>query len=99
MASVRAAAGPSPSAGVIPEAWKCSAPASTADQSSDAGSSRANAEPARSYTTRIVRRAQLLYEIPERGDRLIAATAAELDLPLITRDNTIADAAGVDVIW
>jgi PIN domain nuclease of toxin-antitoxin system len=50
-------------------------------------------------TTEIVRRAQTLFAIPERGDRLIAATAAELDLPLVTRDPTIAAAAGVDVIW
>jgi predicted nucleic acid-binding protein len=50
-------------------------------------------------TTDIVRRAQTLFAIPERGDRLIAATAAELDLPLVTWDPTIAAAAGVDVIW
>ena len=50
-------------------------------------------------TVAIVRRAQALYGIPERGDRLIAATAAALALPLITRDAAIAAAAGVDVIW
>ena len=47
----------------------------------------------------IVLRAHTLYAIPERGDRLIAATAAELDCPLITRDPEIARAAGVDLIW
>lgn len=50
-------------------------------------------------TTAIVRRAQTLFEIPERADRLIAATAAELDLALITRDAAIAETAGVDTIW
>lgn len=50
-------------------------------------------------TVAIVRRAQELYSIPERGDRLIAATAAVMDLPLVTRDPKIAEAAGVDVIW
>lgn len=47
----------------------------------------------------IVRRAERLYGIPERGDRLIAATAAHLDYPLVTRDPEIGAAAGVDVIW
>ncbi|HEY3353660.1 MAG TPA: PIN domain-containing protein [Polyangia bacterium] len=47
----------------------------------------------------IVRRAQALFAIAERGDRLIAATAAELEVPLITRDPAIGEAAGVDVIW
>lgn len=47
----------------------------------------------------IVLRAHSLYAIPERGDRLIAATAAELECPLITRDPGIARAAGVDIIW
>jgi predicted nucleic acid-binding protein len=37
--------------------------------------------------------------IPERGDRLIAATALELDYPLITRDPEIAAAAGLELIW
>lgn len=50
-------------------------------------------------TLDIVRRAEELYSIPERGDRLIAATAAHLGYPLITRDPEIAVAAGVDVVW
>lgn len=50
-------------------------------------------------TTAVVRRAQTLFAIPERGDRLIAATAAEMDMPLITRDPAIALAAAVDLIW
>jgi PIN domain nuclease of toxin-antitoxin system len=50
-------------------------------------------------TLAIVMRAHTLYAIPERGDRLIAATAAELDCPLITRDPEIARAAAVDLIW
>lgn len=47
----------------------------------------------------IVRRAEQLCGIPERGDRLIAATAAHLEYPLVTRDHEIAAAAGVEVIW
>lgn len=47
----------------------------------------------------IVQRAEELYVIPERGDRLIAATALELDHPLITRDPEIAAAAGLELIW
>ncbi len=50
-------------------------------------------------TAPIVRRAQTLYAIPERGDRLIAATAAELGVPLITRDPEIAASAGVELVW
>jgi predicted nucleic acid-binding protein len=34
----------------------------------------------------------------ERTDRLIAATAAELGHPLITKDERI-QAAGVEVVW
>lgn len=47
----------------------------------------------------IVRRSHELYAIPERGDRLIAATALHLDLPLLTRDPGIGRAAGVKVVW
>jgi PIN domain nuclease of toxin-antitoxin system len=43
--------------------------------------------------------AEEFYAIPERGDRLIAATAAHLDFPLVTRDPEIGAAAGIDVIW
>jgi len=50
-------------------------------------------------TREIVERAQTLYAIPERGDRLIAATAAYLQCPLITRDATVAAVAGIDVVW
>lgn len=50
-------------------------------------------------TAAIVRRAQTLFTIPERGDRLIAASALELELPLITRDPKIARAAAVPLIW
>ena len=46
----------------------------------------------------IVALAEELRGIRERTDRLIAATALHLDLPLITRDATIAE-AGVDVLW
>ncbi len=50
-------------------------------------------------THEIVLRAEELYAIPERGDRLIAATAAHLGYPLVTRDPEIARAAGVEVVW
>ncbi|CAN5145307.1 hypothetical protein BH23GEM4_BH23GEM4_21740 [soil metagenome] len=50
-------------------------------------------------TTEIVIRAGALYAIPERADRLIAATAAHLELPLLTRDPAIGRAAGVEVVW
>lgn len=50
-------------------------------------------------TPAVVRRAEGLYAIPERGDRLIAATAAQLDCPLLTRDPEIAAAAGVETVW
>lgn len=50
-------------------------------------------------TAEIIYIAQRLHAITERGDRLIAATAVALDLPLITRDPQIAAAAGVDCLW
>jgi PIN domain nuclease of toxin-antitoxin system len=50
-------------------------------------------------TAEIVYAAQRLYAIPERGDRLIAATAIVLDLPLITRDPEIQRVARVECIW
>jgi PIN domain nuclease of toxin-antitoxin system len=50
-------------------------------------------------TAEIVYVAQRLYAIPERSDRIIAATAVVLDLPLITRDPEIQQAAGVECIW
>jgi PIN domain nuclease of toxin-antitoxin system len=50
-------------------------------------------------TAEIVYAAQRLYSIQERGDRLIAATAIVLDLPLITRDPEIQGAAGVECVW
>lgn len=50
-------------------------------------------------TAAIVVRAHSLFDIPERGDRLIAATAAAHSLPLMTRDAEIASCAGVEAIW
>jgi PIN domain nuclease of toxin-antitoxin system len=50
-------------------------------------------------TLAIVLRAQELFDIPERGDRIVAATASVLDCPVVTRDPDIACAPGVDAIW
>jgi PIN domain nuclease of toxin-antitoxin system len=50
-------------------------------------------------TADVVIRAHALYAIPERGDRLIAATAAVLGVPLMTRDPAIAAAADIDRLW
>lgn len=49
--------------------------------------------------TEIVRASHNLFDIPERGDRLIAATAQTLDVPLMTRDAEIARCARVDRLW
>jgi PIN domain nuclease of toxin-antitoxin system len=50
-------------------------------------------------TREVVRVSESLFTIRERSDRLIAATAVHLGIPLITRDPDIGQAAGVDVIW
>lgn len=47
----------------------------------------------------IVVRSSELLSIPDRADRLIAATAAHLECPLVTRDPEIAKSAGVEVVW
>jgi PIN domain nuclease of toxin-antitoxin system len=52
-----------------------------------------------SLTPEIVVHAHNLFRIPERGDRLIAATAAALGYPLVTRDPEIARVIGADHIW
>ena len=50
-------------------------------------------------TADVVRSAHNLFAIAERGDRLIAATAVTLDVPLITRDGEIAACAQVQRLW
>lgn len=50
-------------------------------------------------TAEIVGVAERLFSIPERGDRLIAATALRMEVPLLTRDPGIGRAAGVEVVW
>jgi len=50
-------------------------------------------------TAAVVTRAHDLFAIPERGDRLIAATAAELGYPLVTRDPAIVRAIAGDHLW
>jgi PIN domain nuclease of toxin-antitoxin system len=47
----------------------------------------------------VVARSHELFAIPERGDRLIAATAQHLGLPLVTRDPEIARVMRGEVIW
>jgi predicted nucleic acid-binding protein len=47
----------------------------------------------------IVRRAQNFYDIPERGDRIVAASASVLGCAVITRDPAIGRVAGVETIW
>lgn len=60
---------------------------------------RSGRYPVVDLTVDVVVRAHSLYAIAERGDRLIAATAATLGVPLITRDSAIATAAVVDRLW
>ncbi len=50
-------------------------------------------------TADVVRTAQNLFAFPERGDRLIAATAVALGVPLMTRDGEIAACAQVERLW
>jgi PIN domain nuclease of toxin-antitoxin system len=50
-------------------------------------------------TPEVVVRAHELFAIPERGDRLIAATAAVLGYPLITRDPEIVAAISGHHLW
>ena len=50
-------------------------------------------------TSAIVGQAEGLYAIPERGDRLIAATAAHLDCPLLTNDPVIARVPALRTAW
>ncbi len=50
------------------------------------------------YTVRTLREIDRI-EVPDMPDRIIAATARLLGLPLITRDTTIASVPGVMVVW
>lgn len=50
-------------------------------------------------TAAIVREAEGLYNIPERGDRLIAATAVHLGCPLLTNDPAITRSPTVATLW
>lgn len=47
----------------------------------------------------IVARSHTLFGVPERGDRLITATAVELGYPLVTRDSAITSVAGIEHVW
>lgn len=55
--------------------------------------------PVADLTGDIVLAAESLYAVPERGDRLIAATAVHLGCPLITRDPAFTRVAGLEAIW
>ena len=50
-------------------------------------------------TLEVLFEAESLYAIPERGDRLIAATAKHLGYPLITRDPAVRRIRGLETIW
>ena len=50
-------------------------------------------------TAEVILAAEELYAIPERGDRLIAATAIAHDCPLITRDPVFAGVASLTTVW
>lgn len=50
-------------------------------------------------TPAIVEEAEALYTIPERGDRLVAATAVSLDCPLITSDPAITRVPVLTTVW
>ena len=50
-------------------------------------------------TTDVVLEAEALYAIPERGDRLIAATAVANGCPLITRDPAFARIPSLTTVW
>lgn len=50
-------------------------------------------------TMEIVEEAESLYAIPERTDRLIAATALQLGCPLISRDPAMSRVPGLTTIW
>lgn len=47
----------------------------------------------------IVSLAHQLQAIPERGDRLVAATALHLGFPLVSRDPEIGRVLGQEVLW
>ena len=50
-------------------------------------------------TMEIVQEAESLYAIPERTDRLIAATALHLECPLISRDPAMSRVSRLTTIW
>lgn len=73
------------------------------DEPFDAFVARLEGTPSRYHvvplTGAVVARAHTLYAIPERGDRLIAATAGVLGYPLVTRDPAIVAAVGGEHVW
>ena len=50
-------------------------------------------------TVEIIFEAEGLYALPERGDRLIAATAVSLQCPLITADPAFVRVPALTTIW
>ena len=50
-------------------------------------------------TADVVLEAETIHLVPERGDRLIAATALHLGCPLITRDPVFTRVPGLTTIW
>jgi PIN domain nuclease of toxin-antitoxin system len=50
-------------------------------------------------TPAVVVAAESLYAIPERGDRMIAATASHLDCPLLSNDPVMTRVPGLTTLW
>ncbi len=50
-------------------------------------------------TAEVILAAESLYGVPERGDRLIAATAVRLECPLLTQAPAIARVPSISTIW
>jgi PIN domain nuclease of toxin-antitoxin system len=50
-------------------------------------------------TPQVLLRAFEIPQVPDIFDRLIAATALDLDLPLVTEDQKIIDSRCVEILW
>jgi PIN domain nuclease of toxin-antitoxin system len=50
-------------------------------------------------TSEVLLNAFELGQVPDIFDRLITATAVDLDLPLVTHDQEIIDANVIEILW